>query len=73
MKHLILGVLTSAMLVSSAQALTININDIEFDFDNTVDFSELYEAIAAVKTSDTTSILNELGVDKLTTPLLIKL
>ena len=61
MKKLLITTLATLMLSSNANALTVTINDIEFDF-NDIDYSELYTAISAVKASDSTSVLRELGV-----------
>lgn len=67
MKKIIIALFASTMLTSAANALTLNINDIEFDLDSAnIDYSELYEAIEAVKDSPTTAILKQLGVTNVT-------
>ena len=62
MKKIMMTLLASTMMMGQAHALTININDIDFTFNDNIDYSELYDAIQAVKDNTETAILKELGV-----------
>ena len=66
MKKLLIALLTSFMMINAAQAVTITINGMTFNFDEEVNYSELYDAITAIKENVETSVLKELGVTNVT-------